>query len=128
MSNKNKNKGTYHEKWFVHWLNKIGIKAKRQPLSGSLGGEYRGDIILQIRSKDYIAEVKYRTKDNFPNPFNVLDKRDLALYKRKTGKPNTLVIMSGDIFEELMEGNYDKKSSNQKAKSSCKETEGRSSV
>ena len=32
----------------------------------------------------------------------MLDKRDIALYKRKTGKPNTLVIMSGEIFEELL--------------------------
>ena len=102
MTNKNKRKGTYHEKWFVDWLIKLGIKAKRQPLSGSLGGEYRGDIILSPKNKNYIAEVKYRTKDNFPNPFNVLDKRDIALYKRKTGKPNTLVIMSGEIFEELL--------------------------
>ena len=102
MAHKNKNKGTYHEKWFVDWLNKIGIAAKRQPLSGSLGGEYRGDIILSPKNKNYIAEVKYRTKDNFPNPFNVLDKRDIALYKRKVGKPNTLVIMSGEIFEELL--------------------------
>ena len=36
MANRNKNKGTYHEKWFVDWLTKAGIKAKRQPLSGSL--------------------------------------------------------------------------------------------
>ena len=102
MTHKNKRKGTYHEKWIVDWLIKLGIKAKRQPLSGSLGGEYRGDIILSPKNKNYIAEVKYRTKDNFPNPFNVLDKRDIALYKRKTGKPNTLVIMSGEIFEELL--------------------------
>ena len=59
MANRNKNKGTYHEKWFVNWLNEIKapIKAKRQPLSGSLGGEY----------------------------------------------PQTLVIMSGDEFQQLME-------------------------
>ena len=102
MGSKSKAKGSYHERWFVKWLEKIGIKAKKQPLSGSLGGEYRGDIILQLKSKDYIAEVKYRSGNNFPNPFNVLDNRDLALYKRKTGKPSTLVIMSGEVFEELM--------------------------
>jgi len=59
MPNKNKSKGTYHEKWFVEWLNKIiGIKAKRQPLSGSLGGEYSGDIKLYIRDKKLVGEVK----------------------------------------------------------------------
>ena len=102
MANKNKNKGTYHEKWFVDWLNKIGIAAKRQPLSGSLGGEYRGDIILSPKNKNYIAEVKYRTTDKFPSPFKVLDKRDIAFYKRKTGEPQVVVIMSAKIFEEII--------------------------
>ena len=62
MANRNKNKGTYHEKWFVDWLNKIKakIKAKRQPLSGSLGGEYSGDIKLEIKGLEMVGEVKYR--------------------------------------------------------------------
>ena len=102
MTHKNKIKGTYHEKWFVDWLIKLGIKAKRQPLSGSLGGEYRGDIILSPRNRNYIAEVKYRTTDKFPSPFKVLDNRDIAFYKRKTGKPQALVIMSAETFEKLI--------------------------
>ena len=53
MANRNKSKGTYHEKWFVDWLNKIKakIEAKRVPLSGSLGGEYSGDIHLWINGQ-----------------------------------------------------------------------------
>jgi len=103
MANKNKNKGTYHEKWFVEWLNKIGIKAKRQPLSGSLGGEYSGDIKLEVKEIQMVGEVKYRDKSNFPNPFSVLEGRDIAFYKRRRGTPQTLVIMSGNMFEQLME-------------------------
>jgi Holliday junction resolvase len=103
MANKNKSKGTYHEKWFVEWLKKIGIKAKRQPLSGSLGGEYSGDIKLELLGHELVAEVKYRDASNFPSPFKVLDNRDLALYKRRRGSPQTLVIMSGETFESLME-------------------------
>ena len=102
MANKNRNKGSYHERWFVKWFTSQGFKAKRQPLSGSLGGEYSGDIILNIKGQRLVAEVKYRDKSNFPNPFNVLDNRDIALYKRKTGKPNTLVIMSGEQFVKLI--------------------------
>ena len=102
MANKNRNKGSYHERWFVKWFTSQGFKAKRQPLSGSLGGEYSGDIILHIKGQRLVAEVKYRDKSNFPNPFNVLDKRDIALYKRKVGKPNTLVIMSGEQFVKLI--------------------------
>jgi hypothetical protein len=103
MANKNKLKGSYHEKWFVDWLQKLGIKAKRQPLSGSLGGEYSGDIKLELFGLELVAEVKYRDASNFPSPFSVLENRDLALYKRRRGTPQTLVIISGEIFAKLME-------------------------
>ena len=105
MANRNKNKGTYHEKWFVNWLKEQGIKAKRQPLSGSLGGEYSGDIKLELNGHELVGEVKYRDKSNFPSPFAVLEGRDIAFYKRRRGTPQTLVIMSGKTFEQLMENN-----------------------
>ena len=103
MANRNKNKGTYHEKWFVKWLEEAGIKAKRQPLSGSLGGEYSGDIKHELKGKELVGEVKYRDVSNFPSPFKVLEGRDIAFYKRRRGTPQTLVIMSGEMFEQLME-------------------------
>lgn len=108
MANRNKNKGTYHEKWFVDWLNKIKaqIKAKRQPLSGSLGGEYSGDIKLEIKGLEMVGEVKYRDAASFPSPFKVLEGRDIAFYKRRRGTPQTLVIMSGDKFKQLMENEH----------------------
>ena len=103
MANRNKNKGTYHEKWFVNWLKEQGIKAKRQPLSGSLGGEYSGDIKLELNGHELVGEVKYRDKSNFPSPFAVLEGRDIAFYKRRRGTPQTLVIMSGEQFQTIME-------------------------
>jgi len=103
MANKNSSKGTYHEKWFVSWLNSIGVKAKRQPLSGILGGEYSGDIRLELNGHSLVGEVKYRDLSGFPSPFTVLTKRDIAFYKRRRGTPQTLVIMSGELFEKLME-------------------------
>ena len=102
MVSKSKAKGSYHERWFLKLWNNLGIKQKKQPLSGRLGGEYRGDIILSPKNKNYIAEVKYRTTDKFPSPFKVLDKRDIAFYKRKTGEPQVVVIMSAKIFEEII--------------------------
>ncbi len=102
MANKNRNKGNYHERWFVKWLEAIGLKAKRQPLSGSLGGEYSGDIVVEIKGQRLVAEVKYRDTSNFPNPFKVLDNRDIALYKRRRGDPQTLVIIPGDLFATLI--------------------------
>ena len=109
MANRNKNKGTYHEKWFVNWLKEQGIKAKRQPLSGSLGGEYSGDIKLTIKDQELVGEVKYRDKSGFPNPFTVLEGRDIAFYKRRRGTPQTLVIMSGETFQQIMENLNDRK-------------------
>jgi len=93
MANRNKQKGSYHERWFVQWLTKIGIKAKRVPLSGSLGGEWSGDIHLTLVGQDLVGEVKYRDRSSFPNAFKVLEGRDIAFYKRKTGNPKTCVIM-----------------------------------
>ena len=101
MANRNKTKGTYHEKWFVKWLTEIGIKAKRQPLSGSLGGEYSGDIVINIgKNRLVVAEVKYRDKSKFPNPFTVI--RDMLIYKRKVGTPKTIIMFDGDVFEKVI--------------------------
>ena len=104
MANNNKSKGTYHEKWFCKWLEKIGIKNYRVPLSGALGGEWSGDIHLAMVGRKLVGEVKYRDKSNFPSPFTVLEGRDIAFYKRKTGKPQTLVIMSGEEFAKIIQG------------------------
>jgi hypothetical protein len=103
MANKNKSKGYYHERKIVEWLTKIGIKAKRQPLSGALGGEYRGDIKIKLMGHELVGEIKYRDKSGFPSPFTVLEGRDLAIYKRKTGEPQTIIILRGEVFEQIME-------------------------
>ena len=103
MANKNKSKGSYHERKIVEWLQSFGIKAKRQPLSGSLGGEYSGDIKLELCGLELVGEVKYRDTSGFPSPFTVLDNRDMAFYKRRRGTPQTIVIFDGEVFAKLME-------------------------
>ena len=81
MANKTRDKGNYHERWFVNWLQELGFQAKRQPLSGALGGEYSGDIIWKLGRLELVVEVKYETSHgNFPNPFTVV--RDVAFGKR----------------------------------------------
>lgn len=104
MANKNKLKGIYHEKRFCEWLDKIGIENYQVPLSGALGGQWSGDIHITLGGRKLVAEVKYRDKSNFPSPFTVLEGRDIAFYKRKTGKPQTLVIMSGEEFAKIIQG------------------------
>lgn len=104
MANKNKSKGSYHERRIEEWLKASGFEAERQPLSGSLGGKYRGDIKATINGHELVIEVKYRDKSNFPSPYSVLEDRDLAIYKRKVGKPQTLVIMTDEMFLKLLKG------------------------
>jgi hypothetical protein len=101
MASRARNKGNYHENWFIKLFKAWKIKAKKQPLSGSLGGEYRGDIILTINGKELITEVKYR-KGTFPSPFSVLDGRDAAIYKRGNGtNPKWILILPDHVVEKL---------------------------
>ncbi len=102
MPSKSKIKGSYHERWFLKWLTKLGFSVKKQPLSGSLGGEYSGDLVIDIADEKLITEIKYRDASSFPNAFSVLEERDIAFFKRKKGKPKTCVIIDGDVFERLV--------------------------
>lgn len=101
MASRARSKGNYHENWFIKLFKAWKIKAKKQPLSGSLGGEYRGDIVLNINGIELITEVKYR-KGTFPSPFTVLDGRDAAIYKRGTGtNPKWILILPDHVVERL---------------------------
>ena len=76
--------------------------------SGNPSVDHWGESIQEILNsncvnKKMVGEVKYRDKSNFPSPFKVLEGRDIAFYKRRRGTPQTLVIMSGEVFEKLME-------------------------
>lgn len=104
MGNKNKAKGTYHENAVLKWFKGLGLKARRQPLSGALGGDFAGDIELYIFGRRLVVEVKYRTATSFPSPFKLLEREEnnLLIYKRKTGSPKQLVIMTSETFEELI--------------------------
>jgi hypothetical protein len=106
MTSKSKAKGTYHENWFVKLFKEWGLPVKRQPLSGALGGEYSGDLVINLNGRDYIAEVKYRKEKGFPSPFSVLKNRDVALFKLgkgEEGSPKWVLIVPDRIVEELME-------------------------
>ena len=100
MATSQRRKGSYHENKILEWLQEIGFKAKKQPLSGQLGGECRGDILIDIGEDQLVVEVKYRDKGSFPSPFSVLEDRDLAIYRRKTGTPKSVLIIDTEVFEE----------------------------
>ena len=102
MPSKSKIKGNYHENWFVKLFNSWKLPAKKVPLSGSLGGEHTGDIKLIINDKEYVVEIKYRAVDKFPSVFKVLQGKDIAMYKRKTGDPRWVAIIPDKIFKEII--------------------------
>jgi len=101
MPSKSKRIGSYHEKRILEWFESIGLPVKKVPLSGSLGGEYTGDLWLKCGGERLVVEVKYRDKASIPNPYRVIEDRDLAVIKRRTGTPQTLVIMTDETFAKL---------------------------
>ena len=103
MANKNKSKGTYHERRITEWFKSMGLEAQRQPLSGSLGGDFSGDIRVKLYGNTLKVEVKYRDLSGFPNPFKTLEGNDFAVYKRRKGKPQSLIFMTTDTFQRIME-------------------------
>jgi Holliday junction resolvase len=102
MTSKSKQKGAYHEKFFVKLLEKWGITVRKQPLSGALGGEYAGDLVIQLADLKLIAEVKYRADSGFPSPFTVLEGRDIALFKRGKGEPRWIMIVPDRVLEQFV--------------------------
>ena len=110
MTSKSKAKGTYHENYFVKLFKEWGLKVRKQPLSGALGGEYSGDLVITINGEDYITEVKYRKEKGFPSPFTVLKNRDVALFKlgkNEEGSPKWVLIIPDYIVEKLIKGKQD---------------------
>lgn len=102
MASKARNKGNYHENWFVKLLKEWKIPVKKQPLSGALGGEYSGDLIIEINGHRLVVEVKYRKESSFPSPFTVLENRNAALYKRGNGSdPKWVLILPDYVVEKL---------------------------
>ena len=101
MPSKSKIKGNYHENWFLKLFKSWNVPTKKVPLSGSLGGEHIGDLKIILKDKELVAEVKYRAVDKFPSVFKVLEGKDIALYKRKTGDPKWVAIIPDKLFEEF---------------------------
>lgn len=88
MGSSQRNKGSYHERWWVQWFESLGAKAKRQPLSGSMGGEFSGDIKIESRDGPVIAESKYQAAGrgfSFLTKTHKEQPADIYLLKQKSG-------------------------------------------
>tara|TARA_R100001015_G_C4632180_1_gene195420 strand:+ start:755 stop:1126 length:372 start_codon:yes stop_codon:yes gene_type:complete len=98
MSNE-KNKGSYHERWWVNLFKSWGWSAKRQPLSGALK-DYPSDIDLSVKifgDSNYITSIQLLCESKYRhNGFALISKylgkknnnydNDLLLLKQKNGE------------------------------------------
>ena len=102
MASTSSRKGTYHENFFVKLFNSWKIKTKRQPHSGALGGEYKGNLVINLNGQDIIAEVKYRKNSSFPSPFTTMVNRDAVIYKRGgNDEPRWVMFLSEETVKKL---------------------------
>ena len=105
MGTSQRNKGSYHERWWCKWFTENGAEANRQPLSGQLGGDFQGDIKIETQNGFLIAESKYQatgrgfvllttTHKNQPS--------DLYLLKQKTGPHFICIEVSNPLAEKIV--------------------------
>lgn len=102
-----KQKGTRRERQILALFRKAGLKAERVPLSGSVGGEFAGDLHLQVpQSGTWELEVKARKEaEGWAVLKGWLVDRDAVVmvedfYTRPGREP--IVAMSLMAFLELM--------------------------
>jgi hypothetical protein len=100
---KSRNKGLRVERLFAALHEEAGLRAERVPLSGSAGGSFTGDLIVEAR---YRAECKSRAKGSgFSTIADWLDGNDFLFLKADRQAP--LVVMPWHRYLELMGGKPD---------------------
>src|SRR5665213_442445 len=91
MPNPQRQKGDRFERDCVHALTGHGIAASRVPLSGAAGGDYSGDLRVEVCGKTETIECKTR-KRAWTDLFNWLP-GNYALFI-KADRTDTLVVMN----------------------------------
>jgi len=97
---KSKRKGTRTEILIVNLHQEMGVDARRMPLSGALGGELRGDVLVDGELR---AEVKARGKgQGFRTVDQWLGENDLLFLRQDRCQP--LVLMPWRVYSQLISG------------------------
>jgi Holliday junction resolvase len=96
---KSRAKGARGERGLVHALQAGGIAAERIPLSGAMGGKFRGDVSIPCLRKDLTAEVKVRAA-GFQQIYAWLQGADLLAIK--ADRCDYLICMPLDLFSRLV--------------------------
>ena len=91
-------RGSRIEREVVALHREAGLEAERTPLSGALGGDFAGDVIVAGRLR---AEVKARAKgDGFRTLERWLGPNDLLFLRRNGCAP--LVVMDFSLYARLL--------------------------
>ena len=72
----------------------MGLKVKRQPL----GIVERRALRSVSRSRTKTVVEEYRNNTTFPSAFTTFKDRDVVIYKRRTGTPQTIIMFTEEIF------------------------------
>lgn len=98
MSSASKNKGSRVEREIRDAHLDVGIPAKKMPLSGALGGEYAGDLLIAGKLR---AEVKARKSGSgFAMIQKWLGSNDLLFLRENNDSPK--VVMPMEIYLTLL--------------------------
>ena len=96
MPNRSRQKGDRMERAVVNAFLDMGIEAQRIPLSGAMGGEFSGDVI--IGSEKFRGECKSRAS-GFAQIYKWLDNCALLFVKRD--RSETIVCLRMADFLEI---------------------------
>lgn len=105
MATSQRNKGSYHERWWCKWFKAQGVEAERQPLSGQLGGEFSGDIKLETKFGRLVAESKYQSEGrgwSFLTKTHKEQTADIYLLKQRKGPAFICIEASNPIVEKII--------------------------
>jgi hypothetical protein len=84
-----KAKGNRRERGLVRILQAAGFAATRIPLSGSVGGRFRGDITTPLLGRDLTVEVKARRR--FAQLYDWIDGADALVLQGDRKQPLVVV-------------------------------------
>lgn len=98
MGMKSRRKGARIEREIVALLGEAGVKAERVPLSGSAGGSFAGDLVIDGLGR---AEVKARADGNgFAMLERWLGGNEALFLRRDRAAP--LVLLPFEVFSRLL--------------------------
>jgi Holliday junction resolvase len=100
-----KRKGTRVEQGLVRQLIELGLVCSRVPLSGAAGGNFSGDIHLELRGRVHKVEVKARRE--FRTLHNWLARGGANLLLLKADRQGPLVVLPLSFFAELVNAGRD---------------------